>query len=155
MLWLLLFLIQESVHLCFIFVLNAALGMHKVCKFFGIGLHFTNPTTMSHHHTPPPCPMQRFCPLKQVLSSSCVLLPVQVLLTGSSPLVQSSGRLLVRGGAGVEVAAAQNITLRSTTGGIHFTAHKLQPDVVCMHVFKVGLIVEGHGVEISVGSCFT
>ena len=84
----------------------------------------------------------------------CVL-PVQVLLTGSSPLVQSSGRLLVRGGAGVEVAAAQNITLRSTTGGIHFTAHKLQPDVVCAHVFKVGLIVEGHGVKISVGSCLT
>ena len=99
--------------------------------------------------------MQRLWPLKQVLSSSCVLLPVQVLLTGSSPLVQSSGRLLVRGGAGVEVAAAQNITLISMTGGIHFTAHKLQPDVVCMHVFKVGLIVEGHGVEISVGSCLT
>lgn len=86
-----------------------------------------------------------------------MLLPVQVLLTGSSPLVQSSGRLLVRSGAGVEVAAAQNITLRSTTGGIHFTAHKLQPDVVCTctHMFKVGLIVEGHGVKISVGSCLT
>ena len=153
--------------------------MHKFCKFFGIGLHFTMPhhhtppphPTTTPHHTPPPHPTTTPPPHStttlhhhahaEVLPAEtgpelllCVL-PVQVLLTGSSPLVQSSGRLLVRGGAGVEVAAAQNITLRSTTGGIHFTAHKLQPDVVCAHVFKVGLIVEGHGVKISVGSCLT
>ena len=59
-----------------------------------------------------------------------MFLPVQVLLKGSSPPVCSSGRLVMRGGAGVQVTSGQNITLSSTTGGIHFTAHKLQPDVV-------------------------